>query len=347
MPKLSIIVPVYNAERYLQECMQSLLGQTCRDIEIILVNDGSTDGSSAMCDNYRSSYPDLVKVIHQENRGQSSARNAGLDAVSGEWVCFVDSDDWVEPDMAEVMLSHAEENDADVHVFGFIKEYVDYSIPRALPEMTLPENVKKNYIYQNEVNLVSHVAVWSKLYRKAFLSRNNIEFGAGIKLAEDQLFMLYVMHLANKVKLHSKCLYHYRAVSSGVVGKSKFSKDRLKYALLFQNWYADFVDKFFEGTESHLMKQSDAVRRLIYVASYYREAGFRRKEMIGRLREHLQGEPLKTAVKALPLSLIPKRRRWQVLLLRMGLTALWVDLFRFADWLWLKKTAGRGHEMFP
>ena len=95
---LTLVVPIYNMEKYLARCMDSLLGQSCRDFEIILVDDGSTDSSGTLCDSYAARYPELVRVIHKPNGGPSSARNAGLDAARGEFVTFPDPDDWVEPD---------------------------------------------------------------------------------------------------------------------------------------------------------------------------------------------------------------------------------------------------------
>ena len=112
MPKLSVIVPVYNTEKYLRQCVDSILGQTLSELEIILVNDGSKDNSGVICDEYAAKY-DQVTVIHKENGGVSSARRAGVAAAKGEYVAFVDSDDWIDPDMYAQMLASAREHDAD------------------------------------------------------------------------------------------------------------------------------------------------------------------------------------------------------------------------------------------
>ena len=116
MPKVSIIVPVYNAEKYLQECVESALCQTLSDIELILVDDGSTDSSPTLCDQY-AAQDRRVKVIHKPNGRAASARNAGLRAASGEYVAFVDADDWISPDMYEKML----QTNADVTLCDYVR----------------------------------------------------------------------------------------------------------------------------------------------------------------------------------------------------------------------------------
>ena len=114
-PKISVIVPVYKVEPYLRKCLDSIVNQTYRNLEIILVDDGSPDNCGAICDEYAAG-DGRIRVIHQENGGVSSARNAGLSAVTGEWVGWVDSDDWIEPDMYEYLLKNALEQNADIAV---------------------------------------------------------------------------------------------------------------------------------------------------------------------------------------------------------------------------------------
>jgi glycosyltransferase involved in cell wall biosynthesis len=126
MPKISVIIPVYNVRQYLDQCLNSLAEQTYKNLEIILVDDGSTDGSSEICDSY-SEKDERFKVIHQNNAGVSSARNAGLNAVSGEWIMFMDADDWIENDTCEAALNCAVRNDADTVLFNMIYEYVGQS----------------------------------------------------------------------------------------------------------------------------------------------------------------------------------------------------------------------------
>ena len=123
--KLSIIVPVYNVEKYLEECVDSLLNQTLQDLEIFLVDDGSTDRSGEIADRYAKEYPDKVHTLHLNNGGQGRARNAALPMASGDYVGFVDSDDWIERDMYEKLLDRAEKTGADVVVCDFLEHYAD------------------------------------------------------------------------------------------------------------------------------------------------------------------------------------------------------------------------------
>ena len=111
--KISVVVPVYNVEEYLDQCVESLVGQTYKNLEVILVDDGSPDNCPAMCDEW-AERDNRIKVIHKENGGVSSARNAALDIASGDYIGFVDSDDWIEPDMYEILIKNAKKYDADI-----------------------------------------------------------------------------------------------------------------------------------------------------------------------------------------------------------------------------------------
>ncbi|GMO37902.1 MAG: hypothetical protein Ta2B_17610 [Termitinemataceae bacterium] len=117
MPVISVIIPVYNVEHYLRRCLDSVLAQTFTDFECILIDDGSPDKSPAICDEYAKKDSRFV-VIHQANAGVSAARNAGLDIAQGEWITFVDSDDWIEPDMLRVLYQNAVKHQSDVSVCG-------------------------------------------------------------------------------------------------------------------------------------------------------------------------------------------------------------------------------------
>ena len=133
---ISIIVPVYNVEPYLRKCLDSILDQTYRDLEILIIDDGSTDGSGAICDEYAGK-DDRIKVFHTENNGLSAARNLGLSKAQGKFVGFVDSDDWIEPDMFGVMHTRLNKSGADMCVSGFWHEMRDSSIPIMPNNMTV------------------------------------------------------------------------------------------------------------------------------------------------------------------------------------------------------------------
>jgi len=341
MKKISVIVPVYNAEKYLEQCATSLLSQTCLDMEIILVNDGSTDSSRLMCDGYCAAYPEIIKVIHQKNAGVSAARNAGLDAATGEWICFVDSDDWVEPDMIETMLAHSES--ADVHIYGHYKKYLYKTITWKYSNNALSEETKKNYRHQKQILINS--AVWGKLIRRSLIEKINLRFCIGLPRGEDQIFLLYVIHHAEKVMLHENIFYNYRMVASGAV--NKWRADTIAVENLFQKEYFEFVDKFFSGEENLLMKQTLAIDQLwiIMRAHKHPEAHLTRKEILSRLCDEIKREPLNSAIKKLPMTFIHKRKRFPVYLLRIRFIMPWFDLLRFYDWVSQRKITG--YILFP
>lgn len=157
---ISVIVPVYNVEPYLRKCLDSIVNQTYRDLEILVIDDGSTDGSGKICDEYAEK-DGRIRVFHTENRGLSCARNLGLDNANGEWIGFVDSDDWIEPDMYECLLSRAVETRADVVECGVLQEYPERTEERKQEESLVPgiEAVSK-LIHGGLGN-----AVWRKLWR--------------------------------------------------------------------------------------------------------------------------------------------------------------------------------------
>ena len=199
---ISIIVPVYNVETYLPKCIDSILSQTYKNIEVILVNDGSTDDSLSICRAYADKY-DNIKLVDKPNGGLSSARNAGLQIAQGEYIGYVDSDDWIEPDMFSKLLNASLMNDADISICGVFRDYSDKSIPQKSPfgvfnrEEAL-EKLLANYQLQD-------YAV-NKLYKKDLW--NDIRYPEG-KFFEDILTTYKTFKLSNRIAIIDDCLYHY------------------------------------------------------------------------------------------------------------------------------------------
>ena len=144
---ISVIIPVYNVEPYLRKCLDSIVNQTYRDLEILVVDDGSTDGSGAICDSYAEK-DERVVVFHTENRGLSAARNLGLDNAKGEWINFLDSDDWMDSECFEFAISVAEDKKADLVFWGYVKEYENHSIEKHFPWDDLLVFEKEQVRYQ-------------------------------------------------------------------------------------------------------------------------------------------------------------------------------------------------------
>ena len=202
MKKVSVIVPVYNSEKYLEKCLDSVAEQTLEDIEIIAVNDGSSDRSVEILENYAKIYPNKLKVLHKENGGLSDARNFGMRHAQGEYIGFVDSDDWVEKDMFELMYQKAKEESYDVVVCDFKEIRNGREIPYTSEVQA--DGQGKEYIKANMLEIYS--AAWNKIYKKEILDENL--FTKGI-WHEDVEFLYRVLPRINSIGVVHKCLYNY------------------------------------------------------------------------------------------------------------------------------------------
>lgn len=174
-PKISIIVPVYNVEKYLERCLDSILSQSFNAFELILVNDGSTDNSYKICEKY--SYNDKrIKLINKENGGLSSARNAGIEASQGEYIGFIDSDDYIDKFMYEILYNYAEKNKSDIVICKYKKVDANFGMNENLnynvEEINYSNFQALNQLY--EENNIEFVVMWNKLYKRSLF--DNIKF---------------------------------------------------------------------------------------------------------------------------------------------------------------------------
>ena len=208
--RFSIIVPVYKVEPYLDRCVDSLVHQTVNpeQLEILLVDDGSPDRCGALCDQYAEQYP-FVKALHKENGGLSSARNYGVDRASGEWIIFVDSDDYVEKDLCQVLEKEIRNHpNLDAIIYnGLEEENGESSQVRRRPMTGLPVNGKKYLLRHYRTRSLS-VEAWLYAYRREFLQKNHLQFKEGI-LHEDVEFTPRAMLQAGQVLELDQPLYHY------------------------------------------------------------------------------------------------------------------------------------------
>lgn len=224
MPQISVIVPVYRVEQYLDDCVQSLLAQTFTDIEIILVDDGSPDRCGAMCDEYAQK-DGRIRVIHQENQGLSSARNAGLDASTGQYICFVDSDDLLAPDYCRILLGLLDDTDHDFSFCG-VHRFPDGSTPH--PDTREGTGTVSNIDYlKMQFERRTEFGVWNKLYRRELFA--GFRFMPG-KLHEDVIFSAdLVKNLHSGAVFTERQLYFYRQRSGSIVSaqSNRCSPDRI------------------------------------------------------------------------------------------------------------------------
>ena len=220
MSTLSVIVPVYNAENHLEKCVDSLVNQTYKDLEIILVNDGSTDNSADLC-NSLASKDIRVKVIHKQNGGVSSARNAGLDAATGQYITFADSDDWLEADAYHKCINNITESGADLVVFGY-----ETHLPYGNTKTYMDCNMFTRYEYKDNIARyistgVGFNAVWNKVFRATIISDYNIRFDETMQINEDGVFNCCYFAAAGHIKCIPDILYHYDTTNSVATSKGR------------------------------------------------------------------------------------------------------------------------------
>lgn len=228
---ISVIVPVYNIEKYIEECLLSLMNQTYSSIEILVVDDGSTDRSGELSDAFAAKYPDTITVYHTENHGLSAARNIGLKHSKGEFVCFVDSDDWIEPEMLEVLYRSIHQDDADISTCGM---FWDYGLKDSNPMKTSDHRAyaQKTFFHEMICNPNVYGYVCNKLI-KGDLARK-YSFDESLLSQED---MDYCMNLAkdcSRVVSTESQLYHYRQRADSMTGELKYSERKLSVARVYE-----------------------------------------------------------------------------------------------------------------
>lgn len=211
--KVSIIVPVYNIpENILRKCLESTIHQTMKEIEIILVDDGSTNNSGMICDEY-SSQDNRIRVIHKENGGLSAARNTGFENANGDWITFLDSDDWIDEHTCEDTYKLGVESNADVVIFGTIQEFEHYKNPFKYhySNGTVFEGEKCKELQCEILNFTGNIATaWAKLFRRNFLVDNGLEHNAELRQGSEGIeFNIRVFEKVKRAYFTDQIYYHY------------------------------------------------------------------------------------------------------------------------------------------
>lgn len=207
---ISVIVPIYKVEEFLDECIQSIVDQTYQNLQIILVDDGSPDRCGEMCEDWARK-DKRIEVIHKKNGGLSDARNVGLAEATGEFITFVDSDDWIEPQMYEIMVTTLIAEDADLVACGIVDSYPEKEVEHSMPYKVGTSEEFLKYIYKDTTFPVSAV---NKLYRKHCW--DNLRFPKG-KLCEDAFTTYLLVDQAKKIVQIPDILYHYRIRESSIM----------------------------------------------------------------------------------------------------------------------------------
>ena len=271
MPRITVITPVYKAEQYLDKCVESILAQTFTDFELILVDDGSPDKCPQICDKW-AKMDRRIRVIHQENQGQAVARNNALDIAVGEYISFVDSDDYIHPQCLEILLANAEQNEAEVSVCSFKRasENKDFDLPKR--EVTLYEG--KEYVRKKLSDVTSH-GVWllcDKLFKKKCWE--NIRLPVG-RINEDNATVYKILYECSRVALCEDVLYYYLYNEESTT-KQNFNKKHLDWLLVPQ----EMIEYFTEKGDQVLIDKSHKM----YLSAL--------ENMYNKVRKYLDDKPL-------------------------------------------------------
>ncbi len=240
MPKVSVIVPVYKVEKFLPRCLDSLINQTLKDIEIICINDGSPDNSLQILEEYAQK-DSRIKVINQENSGPSISRNRGIELAQGEYIGFIDSDDWIDLNFYEKLYETAKKYDADIAVgdVKIIRKYGRQSYKYQYKSEELAEETYKKYYLCNIPNVGD---VWNKIYRTSGIRKLNLTFEPGVYY-EDICFMVEALYYLKKMVTVPNVKYYYQRDNAGSILRMKSQKLKNDYVHVRERMLEFFKSK--------------------------------------------------------------------------------------------------------
>ena len=247
MKTVSIIIPLYNAHRYLERCMKSVMAQTYPHIEIIFVNDGSTDNSCELLDEYVKKYNGAsfsIRIIsHQENRGIAASRNTGISNATGDYIYMLDSDDYIEKDAIEIMVEKANEEDSDI-VFGDL-----YLHTRELvEEIKQPRYENKQSFIRGMISPGFFHSVWNKLMKRSLFYEHDIKAVEGCNIGEDQIIMTQVSYYATHISYVDRYTYHYDCTNPNSISNNSLNSFKEKSAHQLME-SASYIKSFFKDKE--------------------------------------------------------------------------------------------------
>lgn len=301
---ISIVVPVYKVEKYLHRCVESLRRQTVRDIEIILVDDGSPDRCPQICDALVKQ-DERIRVVHKKNGGLSSARNAGLRVATGEYVGFVDSDDDVEPDMYEKMLAVIESENVDFVMSDYLRITADGSCylktlnirPGRYDKTALRKEIFPSLIMGEDVEYGPLLSVWHCLYRADFLRSNNIFFDEEVRWSEDNIFSSIVGYCANSFYyMKEEGLYHYYQ-NSGTITTGYRPGAWAVYCTMNRHLHS-----IFDGTPDYDFSRQLKLHMIFYACNCIGQScALPKEKALESIREILRSEELSEAFRNFPM----------------------------------------------
>ena len=283
--KISVIVPVYNVEQYLERCVDSIINQTYKNLEIILVNDGSTDNSGQLCDELARK-DDRIRVVHKKNGGLSDARNVGIDEAEAELVGFIDSDDYIDEDMYEVLINNLKAANADLSMCGH------YDVYNNVPESQVSDKKTWELSPQEAIKMVMEAKILSvtavnKLYKKSLFSELKFEIG---KIAEDAFIMIKLLDKCNKIVATNEKKYYYVHRENSITTQ-KFSLKFLNVIEAYEQNKEIIIKKYPELKEVAQMRMNWAyfyVLDRLLLDKEYNDKKLENK-LISYLKDHSKG----------------------------------------------------------
>ena len=292
--KISVIMPVYNVtEEYFKVCIDYLIGQTLKEIEIIVVNDGSNKQATCYYEDYCKK-DSRIEYIYQENRGVSSARNTGIEAAKGEYLVFVDADDWIESNTCEQVYNYAKKHNLDVVLYGYFSNYINKELVRVLQnaeQLSFEKEKLQLAILQGDEDycMIELGATLGKVVKRELLIENDIRYILGIKQGEDALFSMYIYEYAKSVGYLPKALYHYRrSASSASASYQPDISDRVKKTL---GEYEKFIVKYHNNDvyKKALSRKRTALlfSEILPMNFFHENNPYDWKQNKGKLREYI------------------------------------------------------------
>ena len=330
MKKLSIIVPIYNAERTLKKCIDSIIAQTYSNLEIVLIDDGSFDSSLAICKEYEKKDRRII-VYHKKNEGLVAARKSGIEIANGEYIGFVDSDDFIEEDMYCSLMAEANKNDSDIVIGGIILDYIDHSDiyynkfsdgyynKMDIAREILPRMLMKNGFYQ--FGIIPGVVV--KVFKKQLLKESLKKVFNGLTLGEDVAITSFTLFNANSVSIIRKASYHYIQTDVSMIrgyNPNRFNDACKMYKCLCQineNTYIKQLNAYFSCILFNI------------IADYVQDTDFTKKELKKKIREILNNKISQKVLYAGEMAEWPVRDKLKVMIMKYKMVGILIN--------WLKR----------
>jgi len=323
MPKVSVIVPVYNVEQYLERCIESLINQTLEDIEIILVDDGSTDGCPAFCDRY-AEIDNRIKVIHKKNDGVSAARNDGFAIATGEWVIFCDSDDWMEPDGLDSLYNIGIQENVDVAVGDinlirghetiynqFFANEFSYR-DREDMDMLVMADIHQGYCPNPpKTPTIGYGGPWNKLVRRQFLAEKGITFDVSLLgIFDDILYTAYVYANMDSITYIQKPVYNYVVVTTSIT--KSYKANTLDINKRIFTAFNSFIETYAPDGKWDRAFDAMVVRRFEEALKLYffsKKNPKKHSKIMEEMRQTIKTEPYLSAVSKVELDRLLSHQR--------------------------------------